>query len=71
MTRFLHRTGLSGTAAGLGTIAATYVTGIVADRYSFQPVLIGASLVPLGAMLALLVLVRNTTATRAGIVCEI
>jgi ACS family hexuronate transporter-like MFS transporter len=51
--------GLSGTAAGLGTIAATYVTGVVADRYSFEPILIGASLIPLVAMVALLTLVRS------------
>lgn len=63
--------GMSGTAAGLGTIAATYVTGIVADRYSFEPLLIGGSLIPLAAMLALLVLVRNNEATRRGVVNEI
>jgi len=63
--------GLGGTAAGLGTIAATYLTGRVADRYSFEPILIGASVVPLIAMAALLVLVRNNDATRRGIVCEI
>ncbi len=51
--------GLSGTAAGLGTIAATYVTGLVADRYSFEPILIGASLIPLVAMVALLTLVKE------------
>lgn len=63
--------GLSGTAAGIGTIAATYVTGLVADRYSFAPVLIGASIIPLVATLALFMLVRNNDATRRGIVCEI
>ena len=31
--------GLSGAGAGLGTIAATYLTGVVADRYSFAPIL--------------------------------
>src|SRR5262249_19636365 len=35
--------GLSGTGAGAGTILATYLTGLVADRYSFRPVLIVAS----------------------------
>jgi ACS family hexuronate transporter-like MFS transporter len=63
--------GLSGTAAGLGTIAATYLTGIVADKYSFEPLLIGGSLIPLVAMAALLLLVRNNEATRRGIVNEI
>ncbi|MFN0106601.1 MAG: MFS transporter [Bryobacteraceae bacterium] len=51
--------GLSGTGAGIGTILATYLTGIVSDRYSFEPVLIAASLVPLLATLALVTLVRR------------
>jgi ACS family hexuronate transporter-like MFS transporter len=63
--------GMSGTAAGLGTIAATYATGVVADRYSFGPILIGASIIPLVAMLAILVLVRNNDATKRGLVSEI
>jgi MFS transporter, ACS family, hexuronate transporter len=53
--------GLSGAGAGIGTIAATFATGVVADRYSFGPILVGASLVPLLAVAAVLVLVRNTT----------
>ncbi|HMC76282.1 MAG TPA: MFS transporter [Vicinamibacterales bacterium] len=63
--------GLAGTAAGIGTIAATFLTGYVADRYSFEPLLIGASLIPLAGMMAVLVLVRNTDATRRGVVNEI
>ena len=39
--------GLSGTGAGVGTVLATYLTGIVADRYSFQPVLMVAARFPL------------------------
>ena len=50
--------GLSGTGAGIGTIAATLLTGAVSDRYSFEPILIGASLVPLLATLALVLLIR-------------
>jgi len=57
--------GMSGTGAGIGTIAATYLTGLVADRYSFAPVLIAASLVPLVAAAAVLALVRNTKASGA------
>jgi MFS transporter, ACS family, hexuronate transporter len=60
--------GMSGTGAGLGTIAATYAIGKVADARSFEPVLIAASLVPLGAMAAVLLLVRNNRATDAGVV---
>ena len=58
--------GLSGTGAGIGTIAATLLTGAIADRMSFSPILIGASLVPLGCVAAVLLLVRNTEATRRG-----
>lgn len=63
--------GMSGTAAGIGTIIATYVTGVVSDRYSFEPILIGASLIPLVATLAVLALVRNNQATRQGVVSAI
>lgn len=63
--------GLGGTAAGIGTIAATLTTGYIADRYSFEPLLIGASLIPLIGMAAVLLLVRNTGETRRGIVNEI
>ncbi len=50
--------GMSGTGAGLGTIAATYLTGIVSDRYSFGPILAVASIVPLFAAVAVLRLIR-------------
>jgi ACS family hexuronate transporter-like MFS transporter len=63
--------GMSGTGAGLGTIAATYMIGKVADARSFEPVLIAASLVPLGAMAAVLLLVRNNRATDQAIVNRI
>ena len=59
--------GLGGTGAGLGTMAAIYLTGWVADRYSFEPILLGASFVPLVAMAAVLLLVRNTPDTAAGV----
>ena len=63
--------GLGGTSAGIGTIGATFLTGIVADRYSFEPLLIGASLIPLIAMAAVLLFVRNGRATAAGTINEI
>jgi ACS family hexuronate transporter-like MFS transporter len=50
--------GMSGTGAGIGTVAATYLTGIVSDRYSFGPILVVASIVPLLACFAILKLVR-------------
>jgi ACS family hexuronate transporter-like MFS transporter len=52
--------GFSGTGAGLGTIAATFATGVVSDQYdSFAPILIVASIVPLIAVVAVLSLVRQ------------
>ena len=60
--------GLSGTGAGVGTVIATFLTGVVADRYTFRPVLIVASAVPLVAAAAVLILVRNNDATRRGLV---
>ena len=63
--------GLGGTAAGAGTIAAIYLTGWVSDRYSFAPILLGASVLPLVGMAAMLLLVRNTEESRAGIVNEV
>jgi MFS transporter, ACS family, aldohexuronate transporter len=51
--------GMSGTGAGLGTIISTYLIGYVSDRYSFEPILIAASLVPLTGMVLVLLLIRN------------
>ena len=60
---FEHRavasvSGMSGAGAGLGTILTTFLIGAVADRYSFEPVLIAASLVPLIAVAMVLWLIR-------------
>jgi ACS family hexuronate transporter-like MFS transporter len=60
--------GMSGTGAGLGTILATFLTGWVSDRYSFEPILLVASAIPLIAVVAVLLLVRNDRATAAGLV---
>jgi len=59
--------GLSGTAAGLGTIGSTFLIGIVADRFSFTPILVVASLVPLAAAILVVLLVRNTAASGRGL----
>jgi ACS family hexuronate transporter-like MFS transporter len=59
--------GLAGTAAGLGTIGSTYLIGVVADRFSFTPILVVASLVPFAAALLVLVLVRNTAHSGRGV----
>jgi len=50
--------GMSGTGAGLGTIISTYLIGYVSDHYSFEPILITASLIPLLGMILVLVLIR-------------
>ncbi len=60
--------GLSGTGAGIGTIGATYLTGVVADKYSFEPILIAASLVPLIATAAVMLFIRNGKATERGLI---
>jgi MFS transporter, ACS family, hexuronate transporter len=54
--------GMSGTGAGIGTIASTLIIGWVADRYSFEPILIFASLIPLIGVFLVMRLVRNPAA---------
>jgi sugar phosphate permease len=56
--------GLSGAGAGVGTILSTLVIGWTADRYSFEPILIAASLIPLVATAAVLLLVRGDRGAR-------
>src|SRR2546423_8736497 len=55
--------GMSGTGAGLGTILSTYLIGYVSDQYSFKPILITASLIPLLGMILVLTLVRSQNVT--------
>jgi len=50
--------GMSGAAAGIGTIISTLAIGTVTDRYSFAPVLMGASLLPVVATVLVFVLIR-------------
>lgn len=63
--------GMSGTAAGLGTIAATKLIGYVADHYSFAPIMIGASVIPVIGAILVLLLVRNTEDSGRGILRRI
>jgi ACS family hexuronate transporter-like MFS transporter len=51
--------GMSGTGAGIGTIISTYLIGYVSDRYSFEPILITASLIPFAGMVLVLLLIRE------------
>jgi MFS transporter, ACS family, hexuronate transporter len=63
--------GISGTGAGIGTIISTFLVGYVADHYSFEPILIAASLIPFVAMVLMMFLIRNNKATAAGLVRRI
>jgi len=56
---------------GFVTIAATYTIGAVTDRYSFAPILLGASAAPLLAAIVVHVFVRNTGKTGNGILLRI
>jgi ACS family hexuronate transporter-like MFS transporter len=55
--------GMSGTGAGLGTIISTYLIGYVSDHYSFEPILITASLIPFVGMILVLLLIRDRRVT--------
>lgn len=63
--------GMSGTGAGIGTILSTYLIGYVADHYSFGPVLMAASLIPLLGAVLVLLLVHNTQASEMGLLRRI
>jgi ACS family hexuronate transporter-like MFS transporter len=63
--------GLAGMVTGFVTIAATYTIGAVTDRYSFAPILMGASAAPVLAAVAVFALVQNTRDTGNGIVLRI
>jgi ACS family hexuronate transporter-like MFS transporter len=66
--------GLSGTGAGIGTIIAFKFIGYFSDMHqslathSFDTIIIVAGLVPFVGMILVLMLVRNTRATRQGLV---
>lgn len=69
--------GLTGSSAGIGTIVAFKLIGHFSDQphvaasHSFDQIIIVASLVPMVGMFLILWLVRNTDATRQGLVREI
>jgi MFS transporter, ACS family, hexuronate transporter len=69
--------GMSGTAAGLGTIVAFKLIGHFSDArtamagHSFDPIVIVAGLVPFVAMILVLLLVRNSGSTHRGLVRQI
>ncbi len=63
--------GMGGTGSGLCTILATYLIGYVADRFSFAPVLIASSIIPLVGVILVLVLVRNPQSSDEGLLRRI
>jgi len=66
--------GMGGTGSGLGTILAFKLIGYFSDAnrslatHSFDTIIITAGLVPFVGMILVLLLVRNTRATQAGLV---
>jgi len=64
--------GLGGTGAGIGTIVAFELIGHYSDlrqgmsTHVFDPIIIVAGLIPFIGMILVLLLVRNTKATRQG-----
>jgi ACS family hexuronate transporter-like MFS transporter len=63
--------GMSGTGAGLCTILVTYLIGYIADRFSFAPVLVGASIIPLVGVVLVLFLVRNPRSSEMSLLRRI
>jgi MFS transporter, ACS family, aldohexuronate transporter len=69
--------GVSGTAAGIGTIIASRLIGHYSDlrqgaaTHAFDPIMIVAGLIPFCGMILVLLLVRNTRATKQKLVREI
>jgi len=69
--------GLSGTCSSIGTILAMKAVGYLADAraasrgHAFDPIVIACGIIPLVGMVIVLLLVRNTDATRNGVVLPI
>src|SRR5947207_113305 len=69
--------GMSGAAAGIGTIIAFELIGHFSDArqatatHSFDPIVVVAGLIPFIGMILVLLLVRNTRATEEGLVRRI
>jgi MFS transporter, ACS family, hexuronate transporter len=63
--------GMAGMVTGFVTIAVTLTIGAVTDKYSFAPILLGASAAPVLAAIAVFTLVRNTPNTGNGVLLRI
>jgi ACS family hexuronate transporter-like MFS transporter len=66
--------GLSGTGSGIGTIIAMKAVGYLSDSrvtrvgHAFDPIVIASGIIPMIGMVLVLLLIRNTRATRQGLV---
>lgn len=66
--------GLSGTGSGIGTIIAMKAVGYLSDArgtkvgHAFDPIVIASGIIPMLGMVLVLLLLRNTRATRQGLV---
>lgn len=66
--------GMSGSGAGIGTIIAFLLVGHYSDlrqgltTHAFDPIVVAAGLIPFIGMILVLLLVRNTAATKRGLV---
>jgi ACS family hexuronate transporter-like MFS transporter len=66
--------GLSGTGSGIGTIAAMKAVGYLSDArvlkggHAFDPIVIASGIIPVIGMVLVLLLIRNTRATKEGLV---
>jgi ACS family hexuronate transporter-like MFS transporter len=69
--------GLGGTGSGIGTIIAFLLVGHYSDlrqgmtTHVFDPIVVVAGLIPFVGMILVLLLVRNTKATRQGLVHQL
>lgn len=63
--------GLSGTAAGILTILSTFVVGWIADHFTFTPILIVASIIPVIGAALVFALIRNTKESGSGVLLKI
>lgn len=52
--------GMGGTAAGIGTLLTTFLIGKITDRFSFEPVVIAASIIPCLATVFFVTMVRTS-----------
>jgi ACS family hexuronate transporter-like MFS transporter len=66
--------GLSGTAASVGTIIAMKAVGYLSDArlsrggHAFDPIIVASGIIPVIGMLLVLLLIRNTQATKENLV---